>query len=66
MPRRPATFTQSELTRAVKAAAVVGYAVEIRAGVIALVPGSKTAKNSSVAGSSDGGEEPNPWDAALA
>ena len=60
MARRAAIFTQTDLDRAVKAAAKSGYAVEIRpGGVIRIAPLSQCAENSSF---DDGA---NPWDAAL-
>lgn len=65
MARRAAIFTQSDFDRAVKAAAKVGYAVEIRPGAIAIVPNAKASENSSVP-ASGADEESNPWDAALA
>ena len=59
MARRAATFLQSDLDRAAKAAAKVGYAVEIRpGGTVALVPCSDKGKNS---GANDAAEV-NPWD----
>lgn len=63
MPRRPATFTQADINRAAKAAAMVGFAVEMRPGSIRLVPCEQSAKNWPI---DDAGEGPNPWDEALA
>lgn len=61
MPRRPAIFTQADLTRAAKAASVVGYVVEIAGGVIRLVPFDEQTKSPDVED-----EESSSWDAALA
>lgn len=61
MARRAAIFTQADLDRTVKAAAKVGYAVEIRpGGVIRIAPNVETAENSSLPD-----EESAGWDAAL-
>ena len=38
MAKTPANFTQSEIDRAVKAAEKVGRAVEIKGGVIRIIP----------------------------
>lgn len=61
MSRRAAIFTQSDLDRATKAAAKVGYVVRIRPGEITLAPIKPSADNSSVP-ESDGESR---WDAAL-
>lgn len=59
MSRRAAIFTQTDVDRAVKAAAKVGYAVEIRpGGTIRIAPNSERAENS------PSSEESDPWDAA--
>lgn len=59
MARRAAAFTQTDFDRAVKAAAKVGYAVEILAGgMIRIAPHSERAENS------PNSEESDPWDAA--
>lgn len=61
MSRRAAIFTQTDLDRTVKAAAKVGYAVEIRpGGIIRIAPNLETADHSSLAN-----EESAGWDAAL-
>ena len=60
MGRRAAIFTQSDLDRAAKAAARVRYVVEIRPGVVRLVPPAEPGKNSPI--DDDGAAE---WDAAL-
>lgn len=63
MSRRAAIFTQTDLDRATKAAAKVGYVVEIRpGGVIRIAPNSDVAENSAV--SLD--EESAAWDRAIA
>lgn len=61
MSRRAAIFTQTEIDRSVKAAAKVGYAVEIRpGGIMRIAPNRETAENSSL-----GDEESAGWDAVL-
>jgi len=58
MARRAALFTQTDLDRAAKAAAKVGYVMEIRpGGVIRIAPNSQRAENSSLAE-----DRANPWD----
>lgn len=48
MSRRAAIFTQSDLDRATKAAAKVGYVVRITPGEITLAPAGDAAENSLV------------------
>lgn len=62
MARRAAIFTQSDLDRAAKAAAKVGYVVELRpGGVIRIAPNSEVAENSAVTLD----EESALWDRAI-
>lgn len=61
MARRASIFTQTELDRATKAAAKVGYAVEIRpGGLIRIAPNTEAPENSLVPD-----EESAGWDAVL-
>lgn len=64
MARRAATFTQSDITRAAKAAAIVGYALEVTPGALRLVPSRGSVQNSAINDPDDGGGE-SEWLAAL-
>jgi hypothetical protein len=66
MARRAAAFTQTDMDRAAKAAAKVGYVMEIRPGSIRLVPSRNPAENSPVGDCVDAESETAAWDAALA